>query len=90
MPRLVNVNPTYRLHKSSGCDVVTLNGEDVYLGDHCSAASKREYDRVIVEWLARGRQRRGVFVPWPGSRRGWVRSWKSRHGRYSAGSRNPK
>src|SRR3954470_3940666 len=57
MPRLVNTTPSYRVHKASGQAVVTLNGEDIYLGAHGTAASKREYDRVIGEWLARGRQR---------------------------------
>lgn len=56
MPRLVNRNPSYRLHKSSGQALVTLNGEDVYLGPHGSKASRQEYDRVIAEWLGRGRQ----------------------------------
>lgn len=59
MPRLINRNPTYRLHKPSGRAVVTLNGEDVYLGAHGSKASRVKYDKVIAEWLARGRQRPG-------------------------------
>jgi integrase len=56
MPRLTQQNPSYRKHRSSGQAVVTLNGQDVYLGPFGTAASKREYDRVISEWLARGRQ----------------------------------
>jgi integrase len=35
--------------------VVTLSGRDFYLGPHGTQASKREYDRLIGEWLANGR-----------------------------------
>jgi integrase len=55
MPKLTSRNPAYRRH-ASGQAIVTLNGQDVYLGPHGTAASKREYDRVVGEWLARGRQ----------------------------------
>lgn len=48
--------PTYRHHKSSGQGVVTLNGRDCYLGEFNSAESRLEYDRLIAEWLAHGRQ----------------------------------
>jgi integrase len=56
MPRLTNRNPKYPRHRASGQAVVTLNGQDVYLGPHGTAASKREHDRVVGEWLSRGRQ----------------------------------
>ena len=56
MPRLIGRNPKYRKHRASGQAVVTLNGRDVYLGPHGTAASRQEYDRVLGEWLARGRQ----------------------------------
>jgi len=46
--------PTYRLHRASGRAVVTLDGQDHYLGEHNSPESHREYKRVINEWLARG------------------------------------
>ena len=62
MPRLTNRNPSYRHHKPSGQAVVTLAGQDVYLGPYGTAASKREYDRVIGEFLARGRQLPGAGV----------------------------
>jgi integrase len=55
MPRLVHSLPTYRKHKRSGQAVVTLNGRDHYLGPHGTRVSKREYDRVVAEWLATGR-----------------------------------
>ncbi|MHC4339606.1 MAG: tyrosine-type recombinase/integrase [Planctomycetota bacterium] len=48
--------PSYRLHKPSGRAVVTLGGKDVYLGRHGSEASREEYDRVVAEWLANGRE----------------------------------
>ena len=35
--------------------MVTLWRQDFYLGPHGTKASKLEYDRVILEWLARGR-----------------------------------
>lgn len=35
--------------------MVTIGGRDVYLGPWKSAASRREYDRVVGEWMARGR-----------------------------------
>ena len=60
MPRLTNRNPSYRLHKPSGQAVLTLNGEDIYLGPYGSKQSRREYDRHIAEWLTRGRQLPGV------------------------------
>jgi integrase len=56
MPRLSNRNPSYRRHRASGQAVVTLSGQDIYLGPHGSAASRQEYDRVMGEYLARGRQ----------------------------------
>jgi integrase len=46
--------PKYR-RKPDGRAVVTLAGRDVYLGRHGSPESKAEYERVIGEWLARGK-----------------------------------
>jgi integrase len=51
--------PTYRLHKPSGQAVVTLAGQDHYLGRHGTPESRAEYDRIIAEWLTTGRNRRG-------------------------------
>ena len=48
--------PKYRLHRPSGRAVVTINGMDQYLGRHGTPESRAEYDRVISEWLARGRR----------------------------------
>jgi hypothetical protein len=57
MPKLrENQNPAYRLHRQSGQAIVTLNGRDILLGTHNSAASKAEYNRLIAEWIAAGRQ----------------------------------
>jgi integrase len=56
MPKLVNRNPKYCKHRASGQAVVTIEGQDIYLGPHGTAASKREYDRIIAEWLANGRR----------------------------------
>ena len=48
--------PKYRKHRATGQAVVTLSGRDFYLGPHGTKASRREYDRLIGEWLAAGRQ----------------------------------
>ena len=56
MPRLVHATPKYRRHKASGQAVVTIAGRDHYLGPYGSKASKVEYDRLILEWLASSRQ----------------------------------
>jgi hypothetical protein len=55
MPRLSKSLPKYCKHRASGQAVVTLNGRDFYLGPHNTKASKIEYDRLIGEWLANGR-----------------------------------
>ena len=55
MARPKSSAPTYRHHRASGQAVVTIAGKEVYLGPWKSAASKHEYDRVVGEWLARGR-----------------------------------
>src|SRR5689334_20606910 len=60
-PKSASGNPEYREHKATGQAVVTLplgNGKrkDVYLGLHGTPESKAEYNRVIAEWAANGRQ----------------------------------
>ena len=55
MPRLTNSLPKYQKHRASGQAVVTLGGRDIYLGPCGTAASRREYDRLITEWIANGR-----------------------------------
>lgn len=55
MPRRTNSLPKYRKHKASGQAVVTIHGQDHYLGPHGTKASKREYDRLVGEWVASGR-----------------------------------
>lgn len=54
MPRLTNARPKYRKH-SSGNARVTISGHDYLLGPHHSKASKRDYDRILAEYLASGR-----------------------------------
>lgn len=41
---------------TKGQAVVRLNGQDIYLGEHGSAAAKAKYEGVIAEWLANGRR----------------------------------
>jgi hypothetical protein len=55
MPQLTASVPRYRRHRASGQAIVTLSGHDFYLGPHGTRASRQEYDRLIAEWLARGR-----------------------------------
>jgi integrase len=49
--------PSYRRHNSRDCAVVTLDGKDHYLGQFNSRESRDRYDRLIAEWLVRGRSR---------------------------------
>lgn len=55
MPARTKSVPKYRKHKASGQAVVTIAGVVHYLGPHRSAVSRRECDRLIAEWLPRGR-----------------------------------
>ena len=48
--------PKFRRHKASGQAFVELNGRRLYLGRHDRPETRAEYDRVIAEWLAAGRQ----------------------------------
>jgi replicative superfamily II helicase len=48
--------PKYCRHKSSGRAFVRIGGKMYYLGKHGSQASRREYDRIIAEFVANGRQ----------------------------------
>lgn len=48
--------PSYLHHKSSGKAFVRIEGKNIYLGFFGTKESKAEYDRVISEWLANGRQ----------------------------------
>ncbi len=41
--------PSYRLHRSSGQAVVTINGRDVYLGKHDSKESRAYYNQLMKE-----------------------------------------
>jgi integrase len=47
--------PSYRKHKPTNQAAVDLNGRTYYLGRYGSAGSRREYDRLIAEWLVGGR-----------------------------------
>lgn len=64
MPILNGRTPKYRRHRASGQAIVTLGGRDHYLGPWNTKASKVEYDRLIAEWLAAGRQ---AALPEPGA-----------------------
>src|SRR5262245_45201057 len=54
-------DPSYRLHKASGQAIVTLpdgigGRRDILLGQYGTAASRKEYRRVLAEWEAKGRR----------------------------------
>jgi hypothetical protein len=55
MPRLIHATPKYRHHRASGQAVVVIRGEYHYLGLFGSERSKAAYDRLIAEWLVKGR-----------------------------------
>ncbi|HUU70941.1 MAG TPA: hypothetical protein VM223_22860 [Planctomycetota bacterium] len=46
--------PPYRLHKPSGRAIVTLAGRQIYLGRYGTEDSRREYERLIGEYLVNG------------------------------------
>ncbi len=56
MPRLTKSQPKYRRHRASGQAIVTLNGQDHYLGPYGTQASHDEYDRLVGEWTTNGRR----------------------------------
>jgi hypothetical protein len=56
MPKLTHSLPKYCRHRASGQAVVDLGGVYHYLGPHGSRVSKREYDRLIAEWLQQDRR----------------------------------
>lgn len=56
MPKPADYIPKYRKHKQSGQAIVTLDGKDFLLGPHETKASRMEYDRRILEWIANGRR----------------------------------
>ena len=56
MSRPKSLKPSYCLHCASGRPYVTIDGGRVYLGVHGTQESRDKYDRVIGEWIARGRQ----------------------------------
>jgi integrase len=60
MPKLTKSAPKYRLHKCSGQAMVTIAGKDHYLGPYGTDASRREWDRLVSDWLAAGRPVRAI------------------------------
>jgi len=45
------------LHRASGKAVVTLSGQDIYLGKHGTEFSHQKYSQIIAEWLANHQQK---------------------------------
>ena len=63
MPRLVHRLPVPRLHTPSGRARVRINGKDHWLGPFGSRSAQVEYDRLISDYLANGRQLPSVPSP---------------------------
>ena len=42
--------PRYRLHRATGQAIVTIDGQDIYLGKHGSTASREAYQQQIDDW----------------------------------------
>ena len=51
-----NSIPSYRLNRTTGRAVVTLDGRDHYLGKHGTPESREKYDQIINQWLANNRR----------------------------------
>lgn len=51
MPR-TSKPPAYRRHAPSGRAVVTLTGQDHYLGPHGTTESRVAYEELVARWLA--------------------------------------
>jgi integrase len=49
MPRLINRQPKYGLHKASGQAVVTIRGREQYLGKHGTPESREKYRQLIEQ-----------------------------------------
>ena len=56
MPDISRKVPSYRLHKSDGRAIVTINGRDCLLGKYGTPESREKYDRLITQWLASDQQ----------------------------------
>lgn len=56
MSRPKSLKPKHCHHKASGQSFVRLNGQMVYTGRWGTQESKDNYDRIIDEWIAAGRQ----------------------------------
>jgi hypothetical protein len=48
--------PKLSHHKASDQAVVRLGGKDFYVGPWATQVARNEYDRLVGEWLAGGRQ----------------------------------
>jgi hypothetical protein len=47
------LSPTYRCHNPTGQAVLTIDGQDFYLGPFGSTQSKKKYNRLIDAWNTR-------------------------------------
>ena len=56
MPYYRKQLPKYCHHKATGRAFVRIGGKMIYLGKHGSESSRREYDKIIAEFVANGRQ----------------------------------
>jgi integrase len=45
--------PAYLLHKPSGRARVRVDGQDIYLGEYGSPASREQYEAIALDWLSK-------------------------------------
>jgi len=73
-------------HRASGRAVVRLNGKDIYCGKWGTKSARAEYDRMVAQWIAAGRElpeeRVGLTVTGLAIR---YRKWSKRHYRDADG-----
>src|SRR5687768_3394922 len=55
MPRPKSSLPSYCLNKNTGRAYTTIQGRQFGLGPHGSPESRERFDRLVSEYLARGR-----------------------------------
>ena len=55
MLKLLNTLPRYSKHLDTGHAIVQFAGKTQYLGAYGTKASRREFDRLVSEWVVAGR-----------------------------------
>ena len=74
--------PAYCRHKSKNRAYVRLSGDFIYLGEYGSPESHAAYQRVVAEWLARGRLPRAQDEGGPSVNEVLLAYWRWAEGYY--------